>query len=319
MSASVLDRHPWIGLDIGGANIKTAHEDGQARTVPFEVWKRPDELGRAIAAAAAALPASDRAAVTMTAELCDCYPTKAVGVNAVLDAVLEGIPGRSIVVWGVDGEFHSVAEARRQPHLAAAANWLALANLAARSDSGVARSLDRHRLDHDRPDPARPRTRGRAGAKRHRAPPDRRAGLCGRAPNADLRTGDRAAVARDRDRTGRRDLRLDARRVPHAGRYRSQPERSFDGRRPARHGRGGPRPPGPDGRRRPRRLFGRRTRSRSPTPPTNACSIAWHSRPSEPRGRRSAAPPPRSSPARASSWPGGWPGASSSRTARSSA
>jgi (4-(4-[2-(gamma-L-glutamylamino)ethyl]phenoxymethyl)furan-2-yl)methanamine synthase len=133
MSAFVLDRHPWIGLDIGGANIKTAHEDGQARTVPFEVWKRPDELGRAIATAAAALPVSNRAAVTMTAELCDCYPAKAVGVNAVLDAVLEGLPGYSIVVWGVDGEFHSVAEARRQPHLAAAANWLALANLAARS------------------------------------------------------------------------------------------------------------------------------------------------------------------------------------------
>ncbi len=133
MSVSVLDRHPWIGLDIGGANIKTAHEDGDARTVPFEVWKRPDELGRAIAAAAAALPESDRAAVTMTAELCDCYPAKTVGVNAVLDAVLEGLPTFSIAVWGVDGDFHSVAEARRQPHLAAAANWLALANVAARS------------------------------------------------------------------------------------------------------------------------------------------------------------------------------------------
>jgi (4-(4-[2-(gamma-L-glutamylamino)ethyl]phenoxymethyl)furan-2-yl)methanamine synthase len=133
MSESVLDRHSWIGLDIGGANIKIAHEDGNARTVPFEVWKRPDELGKAIAAAAAALPASDRAAVTMTAELCDCYTAKTVGVNAVLDAVLEGLPAFSIVVWGVDGEFHSVAEARRQPHLAAAANWLALANLAARS------------------------------------------------------------------------------------------------------------------------------------------------------------------------------------------
>lgn len=103
---------PWIGLDIGGANIKVAHEHGPARTVPFEVWKRPDELNRAIAAAVAALPPSDRAAVTMTAELCDCYPTKAHGVNAVLDAVLEGLPGWSIVVWGVDGEFHSVAEAK---------------------------------------------------------------------------------------------------------------------------------------------------------------------------------------------------------------
>ena len=45
-------------------------------TVPFEVWKRPDELGRAIAAVAATLPPSSSAAVTMTAELCDCYPTK---------------------------------------------------------------------------------------------------------------------------------------------------------------------------------------------------------------------------------------------------
>src|SRR5271166_1538516 len=111
MNVPIDNCHRWIGLDIGGANIKTAHQDGQARTVPFEVWKRPDELGRAIAAAAAALPASDRAAVTMTAELCDCYPTKAVGVNAVLDAVVTGIPGHSIAVWGVDGEFHSVAEA----------------------------------------------------------------------------------------------------------------------------------------------------------------------------------------------------------------
>ena len=132
MSNLIEQRLPWIGLDVGGANIKAAHEDGPARTVPFEVWKRPDELSRAIAAAVAALPPSDRAAVTMTAELCDCYPTKALGVSAVLDAVLEALPGWLIVVWGVDGEFHSVAEARERPHIVAAANWLALAYLAAR-------------------------------------------------------------------------------------------------------------------------------------------------------------------------------------------
>ncbi len=28
MSTSALNHHRWIGLDIGGANIKTAHEDG---------------------------------------------------------------------------------------------------------------------------------------------------------------------------------------------------------------------------------------------------------------------------------------------------
>jgi len=131
-SASVAERGRWIALDIGGANIKVAHGGGLARTVPFEVWKRPDELGQAIATTVADFPFSDRAAVTMTAELCDCYPTKSIGVSAVLDAVVAGVPGRSIVVWGVDGEFHAVAEARSQPRLAAAANWLALATLAAR-------------------------------------------------------------------------------------------------------------------------------------------------------------------------------------------
>ena len=60
MSNLIEQRLPWIGLDVGGANIKAAHEDGLARTVPFEVWKRPDELSRAIAAAVAAFPPSDQ-------------------------------------------------------------------------------------------------------------------------------------------------------------------------------------------------------------------------------------------------------------------
>ena len=45
-----LDRSPARpGCDIGGANLKAAHGDGWTRTVPFEVWKRPEELGKAIA------------------------------------------------------------------------------------------------------------------------------------------------------------------------------------------------------------------------------------------------------------------------------
>ncbi len=43
---SALSHPAWIGLDIGGANIKVAHEGGDARTVPFEVWKRPTSLAR---------------------------------------------------------------------------------------------------------------------------------------------------------------------------------------------------------------------------------------------------------------------------------
>jgi probable H4MPT-linked C1 transfer pathway protein len=127
-----LARPSWIALDVGGANIKVAHTKGPARTVPFEVWKRPDDLAQAIASIVATLPDYDRVAVTMTAELCDCYPTKRVGVNAVLDAVVETHPVHPIAVWGIDGDFHPLAEARARPELVAAANWLALAKLAAR-------------------------------------------------------------------------------------------------------------------------------------------------------------------------------------------
>ncbi len=129
---STADATRWIGLDVGGANIKAAHIAGPARSVPFEVWKRPDELSLAVASVAATLPASSAAALTMTAELCDCYPTRRVGVIAVLDAVENALPAHSLVVWGVDRAFHPAEEIRDQPMLAAAANWLAMAELAAR-------------------------------------------------------------------------------------------------------------------------------------------------------------------------------------------
>jgi probable H4MPT-linked C1 transfer pathway protein len=127
-----MSKASWIALDVGGANIKAAHTSGAARTLPFELWKRPDELGRVLAALGSTFPQSERVALTMTAELSDCYPTKAIGVNAVLDAVTDAFPNRPISVWGVDCRFHEVSAIREQPALAAAANWLALATLAAR-------------------------------------------------------------------------------------------------------------------------------------------------------------------------------------------
>jgi probable H4MPT-linked C1 transfer pathway protein len=126
------DLPPWIALDIGGANIKAAHTSGQARTLPFELWKRPEELPRVLATVGSTLPPAERVAVTMTAELCDCYPTKADGVRDVLGAVEEAHPGRVVRVWGTDERFHAVPEVLARPELAAASNWLALATLAAR-------------------------------------------------------------------------------------------------------------------------------------------------------------------------------------------
>jgi probable H4MPT-linked C1 transfer pathway protein len=121
----------WLAVDIGGAHLKAAHQRAGARTSRFEVWRRPGKLGQAIVALASTFPPFERAAVTMTAELCDCYRTKAEGVLAILDAVDQALPSQPVVVWGTDGRFHSTEAIRRNPPVAAAANWLALATVAA--------------------------------------------------------------------------------------------------------------------------------------------------------------------------------------------
>jgi probable H4MPT-linked C1 transfer pathway protein len=121
-----------LALDVGGANIKAAHSSGVARSMPFELWKQPDQLGGALARLAASMPAAEVLALTMTAELCDCYETKTAGVLAVLAAVEDAVPVAPPLVWGVDSQFHSPDEIRGRPMLAAAANWLALAQVAAR-------------------------------------------------------------------------------------------------------------------------------------------------------------------------------------------
>lgn len=122
----------WLAYDIGGANIKAAHSSGKARSLPFEVWKRPADLPLALRTLRTTLPEADRIAVTMTAELCDCYASRVEGVLAVLDAVLDVFASKPIVVWGTDGRLHSVSDVQAAPEVAAAANWLALATVAAR-------------------------------------------------------------------------------------------------------------------------------------------------------------------------------------------
>lgn len=153
--------HDWIALDVGGANIKAAHSSGRTLSIPFEVWKRPEDLSAAISRAVPALPPSSHLALTMTAELCDCFPTKAVGVTAILDAVVEAAPDREIRVWCVDERLHTIEEVRRRPLPAAAANWLALATVCARmipEERGVlidvgSTTTDLIALNHGRPVP----------------------------------------------------------------------------------------------------------------------------------------------------------------------
>lgn len=130
-----------LGWDIGGANIKAAClRAGDAGPVvlqrPFPLWREPDRLPGVLGQVAADLGGADAdMAVTMTAELADCFATKREGVAFLLDAFREAFPEVDPGVYGVDGRFHSVATARREPLRVAAANWVASATLVARVSS----------------------------------------------------------------------------------------------------------------------------------------------------------------------------------------
>jgi probable H4MPT-linked C1 transfer pathway protein len=117
----------WLGLDIGGANLKAADGRGWARIVPFELWRQPAGLAAALDELLDIAPAADGLAITMTAELCDCFATKADGVEQILTTVEHVAAKRETRVYLVDGRVVSIAEARKRPQLAAASNWHALA------------------------------------------------------------------------------------------------------------------------------------------------------------------------------------------------
>jgi len=129
-----------VGWDIGGANVKAVRVAGGAVVAafeqPFALWRAPDRLPDVLAGLAARLGADDPAAgpfaVTMTAELADCFATKREGVGFVLDALAAAFPGRPAWVYGVDGRFRAPAAARAEPLAVAAANWAAAARFLAR-------------------------------------------------------------------------------------------------------------------------------------------------------------------------------------------
>lgn len=122
----------WLGIDIGGANLKAADGRGWARSVPFPLWRNPHGLAGALAALLEMAPASERLSVTMTGELCDCFSSKAEGVRHILASVAEVAVRREVRVYLVDGRLVSIAEAGELTHLAAASNWHALASFARR-------------------------------------------------------------------------------------------------------------------------------------------------------------------------------------------
>lgn len=133
----------YVGLDIGGANIKASDGESRSSSRPFALWQAPERLAGQLRDALAEFDGCLALAVTMTGELADCFTTKADGVSHILSAVEEAAAGRPIHVWQTGGEFVTPAEARDLVPLVAAANWHALATWAGRiAPRGSALLLD---------------------------------------------------------------------------------------------------------------------------------------------------------------------------------
>jgi probable H4MPT-linked C1 transfer pathway protein len=124
--------HYVLGLDIGGANLKAAHSEGVARSVPFALWRNPNCLVDALRDLIKPFPKFNMLALTMTGESCDCYETKREGVASILDAVLTAADGIPIRIWTTSGCFVGPDEAKSHCIKTASANWLALAAFAGR-------------------------------------------------------------------------------------------------------------------------------------------------------------------------------------------
>jgi probable H4MPT-linked C1 transfer pathway protein len=124
-----------LAFDVGGANVKAADGRGWAASEPFELWRRRAELPAALARIAAARRPR-RIVATMTGEIADCYGSRREGVADIVAAVAAaaaaaGADPSATGIYLVDGSIVPPAAAVARPLAAAAANWHAVARLAA--------------------------------------------------------------------------------------------------------------------------------------------------------------------------------------------
>ena len=125
-----------LGIDIGGANLKFCDADGESHAIPFPMWtdwERLSETLRNVFDEHFSAKKPKMIAVTMTAELADCFATRHAGVEYVIGAVEGAFSDLPQRYWLTSGEFGSADDARELPELVAAANWHASATWATRS------------------------------------------------------------------------------------------------------------------------------------------------------------------------------------------
>ena len=120
-----------VGLDIGGANIKVSDGGKRSYSKPFPLWQQKDLLGEALKQILGEFASDAPVAVTMTGELADCFESKEEGVRYIVDTVVDIAGNDRVSFYSVAGRFVSAAEAKSKWRYVAAANWHALASIAA--------------------------------------------------------------------------------------------------------------------------------------------------------------------------------------------
>lgn len=124
----------WIGLDIGGANIKVASTDGEVSSLPFRFWVE-HELLKVVLEEILSSYSHPQVAATMTAELADCFESRAAGVRFIVDALADVCVELGIaapVFAGTDLVFRNAEAAKQHWLKTAASNWGLMASFASR-------------------------------------------------------------------------------------------------------------------------------------------------------------------------------------------
>ncbi len=119
-----------LGIDVGGANIKLAGDNGYSFQLPFALWEQPHELEGCLRRLIRESPNVSEVVLTMTGELTDSYHSKAEGVREIV-AAATGATDRPVVVYQIGNIFAQPEVAIHSPKTTAAANWYALASFAA--------------------------------------------------------------------------------------------------------------------------------------------------------------------------------------------
>lgn len=122
----------WMGLDIGGANIKVCLSETDAFSVEFPLWQQPQRLGAELEVIFRRVPEDFGVAVTMTGELADCFSTRSEGVEFIVSEVVSQAAARQTLFYTADGQWVDSETALDNWIGVAASNWHAIASYCSR-------------------------------------------------------------------------------------------------------------------------------------------------------------------------------------------